>query len=148
MLKKDPHPDYPPEEGCYLRGNDRSPVAVVTILITDEDKVPKEIEDLVKTGIESGAALSGTVQTPNIGFEKIVCNIISNPNIRYIVLTGPESPSHSTGQAFKDLMEKGVTEKRKIKSTNSAYATLYNLPMEWIERFRKQITLITDFHSG
>lgn len=28
MLKKDPHPDYPTEEGCYLRGNDYSPVVV------------------------------------------------------------------------------------------------------------------------
>ena len=23
---------YPPEEGCYLRGNDNSPVAVIVIL--------------------------------------------------------------------------------------------------------------------
>lgn len=24
--------EYPPEEGCYLRGNDNSPVAVIVIL--------------------------------------------------------------------------------------------------------------------
>ena len=28
MLKVDPAPDYPTEEGRYLRGNDFSPVAV------------------------------------------------------------------------------------------------------------------------
>ncbi len=145
MLKVDPHPDYPPEEGRYLRGNDKSPVAVIVILITDEDKISKDIEELVKAGVESGAALSGTVQTPNIGFEKIVCNIIANPNIRYVVLTGPASPGHKTGEAFKDLIKKGVTEKKKIKDTNAMYATLYNLPIEWIERFRKQVTLI-DLH--
>ena len=71
MLKVSPHPDYPPEEGRYLRGNDRSPVAVVVILITDEDKIPKDIEELVMAGVEAGAALSGIVQTANIGFEKI-----------------------------------------------------------------------------
>jgi len=30
MLKVNPHPDYPPKEGRYVRGNDFSPVAVQT----------------------------------------------------------------------------------------------------------------------
>jgi len=30
-----------------------------------------------------GAALAGTLQTENIGIEKIVANIASNPNIRH-----------------------------------------------------------------
>ena len=29
ISKSQPAADYPPEEGCYLRGNDYSPVAVV-----------------------------------------------------------------------------------------------------------------------
>jgi tetrahydromethanopterin S-methyltransferase subunit A len=78
MLKVSPHQDYPPEEGRYLRGNDSSPVAVAIILNNDADKVPPEVEKLVRAGVESGAALSGTVQTENIGFEKIVCNIVAN----------------------------------------------------------------------
>lgn len=69
MLKVRPHPEYPPEEGRYLRGNDFSPVAVAIVLNTDEDKIPPEIEHLVRVGVETGAALSGTVQTPNIEFE-------------------------------------------------------------------------------
>jgi len=61
MLKVDPHSDYPPEEGRYLRGNDFSPVAIAIILNTDADKISPEVEKLVRAGIESGAALSGTV---------------------------------------------------------------------------------------
>ena len=38
MLKVKPHPDYPPEEGRYVRGNDASPVAAVVILNCDADK--------------------------------------------------------------------------------------------------------------
>ncbi len=72
MLKVKAHPDYPPEEGRYIRGNDASPVVCAIILCDDADKIPPEIENLVRTGIESGAALSGTVQTENIGFEKII----------------------------------------------------------------------------
>jgi len=47
MLKVKTHPDYPPEEGRYIRGNDASPVAVAIILCSDADKIPPEIENLV-----------------------------------------------------------------------------------------------------
>ncbi len=142
MLKVDPHPDYPPEDGRYLRGNDYSPVAVAIILTRDEDKIPLEIENLVRVGIETGAALSGTVQTENIGFEKIVCNIVANPNIRYLILGGPESEGHLTGEALKALLFHGVDEKKRILGTESPHPFLFNLSIEMIERFRKQLSLI------
>jgi tetrahydromethanopterin S-methyltransferase subunit A len=142
MLKISPHPDYPPEEGRYLRGNDASPVAVAIILNTDADKIPLHIEKMVRAGIESGAALSGTVQTENIGFEKIICNIVANTNIRYLVLGGPESEAHLTGAALKSFMKNGVDEKKRIIGTGAPHPFLFNLPREFIERFRKQVTLI------
>ncbi|HUV08946.1 MAG TPA: tetrahydromethanopterin S-methyltransferase subunit A [Spirochaetia bacterium] len=142
MLKVKPHPDYPPEEGRYLRGNDFSPAVVVVILNREQEKIPHEIEELVRVGVESGAALAGTVQTENIGFEKIICNVIANPNIRYAILTGPESEGHLTGEAFKALLNKGVDEKKRILGTDAPHPLLYNLPMEFIERFRKQVSLI------
>jgi tetrahydromethanopterin S-methyltransferase subunit A len=142
MLKVNPHPDYPPEEGTYIRGNDFSPVAVAVILNCDGDKIPPELEKLVRVGIESGAALSGTVQTENIGFEKIVCNVVANSNIRYLVLGGPESEGHLTGEALKALIFNGVDEKKRIIGTNAPHPFLFNLPIELIERFRKQLALI------
>jgi len=142
MLKVNPHPDYPPEEGTYLRGNDYSPVAVAVILNCDADKIPPEIEKLVRAGIESGAALAGTVQTENIGFEKIVCNIVANPNMRYLILAGPESEGHLTGEAMKALLSNGVDEKKRIAGTSAPHPFLFNLPMEMIDRFRKQLSLI------
>lgn len=142
MLKVDPHPDYPPEEGCYIRGNDRSPVSVCIILKWDQDKVPPEIEALVRAGAESGAALSGTLQTENIGLEKVICNIVSNPNIRYLVLGGPESEGHLTGEAIKALFENGVDEKKRIIGTESPHPFLFNISNEMIERFREQLTLV------
>jgi tetrahydromethanopterin S-methyltransferase subunit A len=142
MLKVSPHPDYPPEEGRYLRGNDVSPVAVAIILNTDADKIPLHIEKMVRAGIESGAALSGTVQTENIEFEKIICNIVANTNIRYLVLGGPESEAHLTGAALKAFMKNGVDEKKHIIGTEAPHPFLFNLPREFIERFRKQVMLI------
>jgi len=142
LLKVDPHPDYPPEDGRYLRGNDFSPAAVAIILTTDEDKIPHELETLVRVGIETGAALSGTVQTENIGFEKIICNIVANPNIRYLIIGGPESWGHSTGEALKALINQGVDEKKRIIGTNAPHPFLFNLSMKMIERFRKQLSVI------
>ena len=48
MLKVQPALSYPPEEGRYLRGNDYSPVAVAVILIYDQEKIPPDIENLVR----------------------------------------------------------------------------------------------------
>ncbi len=130
-------PDYPTEEGRYLRGNDFSPVAVAIILNQDEDKIPPDIQALVRAGWESGAALSGTIQTPNIGFEKMISNLVANPNVRYLILGGPESTGHLTGEALKALFLHGVDEKKRIMGTEASHAALFNLPKEKIERFRQ-----------
>ncbi len=136
------HPDYPPEEGRYVRGNDYSPAAVVIILNCDEDKIPPEIELLVRAGLEGGAALSGTLQTPSVGLEKVICNVVANPNIRHLILSGPESEGHLTGDALKALVKNGVDDKKRIMGTEALHPWLYNIPLEFIERFRKQVNLI------
>lgn len=149
MQKVQPHPDYPPEEGRYLRGNDYSPAAVIIILTYDAEAIPPEIEKLVRTGVEAGAALSGTLQTANIGIEKVICNIVANPNIRYLILGGPESEGHKTGDAIRALFRNGVDEKKRIIGTTGLSAYLYNVPMVFIDRFRSQLTLVDcQFQDG
>lgn len=142
MLKVKPHPDYPLEEGRFVRGNDFSPAAVAIILNRDADKIPSDLEMLVRAGVESGAALSGTVQTPNIGLEKMICNIVANPNIRYLVLGGPESEGHRTGEALKALIANGIDDKKTIIGTAAPFPTLFNVSREAVERFRRQVTLV------
>jgi hypothetical protein len=71
--------------------------------------------------------------------EKIVCNIVANPNIRYIVLCGRESAGHLPGESLLALMQNGVTETKQIIGTEAPTPHLYNIPMELIERFRAQI---------
>ena len=140
--KVSPHKDYPVEEGMYIRGNDFSSVAVTIILNAPAYNIPSELEKLVQAGIDGGAALSGMLQTENIGIEKVVCNIVANPNIRYLVVGGPESEGHLTGEAMKALLQNGIDDKRRIIGTNAPVPLLLNLPMEYIDRFRKQLTLV------
>lgn len=133
--------DWPIENGKYLLSNPLSPVGVVVILAAPYDKMPKETEELVRAGVEKGAGISGTLQTANIGIEKIVVNLISNPNIRYLILLGKES-GHFPADALKALFRDGVDGKGYILNTKAPTAILKNIPREATERLRKQIQLI------
>ena len=148
MRKVELSSEYPLEEGRYLRGNDYSPVAVVVILIHPADRVPPGIETLVRTGVENGAALSGTLQTENIGLEKIICNIVANSNVRYVVLAGPESPRHRTGEALVALFKNGIDQRKRIVGTKAPTPYLFNIPAEQVERFRKQVKLVNLLNEG
>jgi tetrahydromethanopterin S-methyltransferase subunit A len=149
MLKVGPVGDYPTEAGCFLRGNDYSPVAVVVLLNApygtlppEVQSIPPEIEKLVRVAIETGAALAGTLQTENIGIEKIICNIVGNANIRYLVLCGEEVNGHNTGTALKALIKEGINDKRTIVGSQAKTPYLFNIPLEAIKRFREQTTLV------
>ena len=148
VKKAEPAAGYPPEEGCYLRGNDYSPVAVVVILRWMREETPPDIERLVRVAVESGAALAGTLQTENIGLEKVVCNIVSNPNIRYLVVCGPESPGHLVGDAILALAKNGTDDRKRIIGTEAPTPYLFNIPPEFVERFREQVTVIDLVNEG
>jgi tetrahydromethanopterin S-methyltransferase subunit A len=149
VLKVIPVSDYPTEAGCFLRGNDYSPVAVVVLLNApygtlppEVQSIPSEIEKLVRMAIETGAALSGTLQTENIGIEKIVCNLVGNPNIRYLVLCGKEVEGHNSGSALKALIREGIEDKKTIVGSQGKTPYLFNTPLEAIKRIREQTTLV------
>ena len=141
-------PDYPPEEGCYLRGNDFSPVAVVVILKWTREETPPEIEQLVRTAVESGAALAGTPQTENIGLEKVICNVVANPNIRYLIVCGPESPGHLVGQTIAALVKDGMDERKRIVGSKAPTPYLFNIPGQFVTRFCKQVSVIDLINEG
>ncbi|MBL7119626.1 MAG: tetrahydromethanopterin S-methyltransferase subunit A [Dehalococcoidia bacterium] len=142
MLKVTPPDGYPPEEGRYARGNDFSPVAVCVILDDFDFKIPPGLQELVMAGLDAGAALSGMLQTENVGMEKMICNIVANPNIRYIVLCGRESSGHLPGESLLLLKQNGVDEGNRIVGSGAPTPYLHNIPVEVIDRFNKQIVSI------
>ncbi|NQT47854.1 MAG: hypothetical protein HQ578_02635 [Chloroflexi bacterium] len=144
MLKVTPPEGYPPEEGRYARGNDFSPVAVCVILDDFDFKIPLRLQELVMAGLDTGAALSGMLQTENVGTEKMLCNIVANPNIRYIVLCGRESAGHLPGQTLLALKQNGVDGRQRVVRSEAPTPNLSNIPLEVISRFREQIVTIVD----
>ena len=125
---------WPVTPGRYVVGNKSSCVAICTLASIDLiDKLKDYLNEI---------AIVGKAVTENIGIEKIVLNIISNPNIRFIILCGRESYGHYVGQAIISLIENGVEEDGRIKGAKGPLATLKNLSKEQIETFRKQIKAI------
>nr|MDO8134255.1 tetrahydromethanopterin S-methyltransferase subunit A [Candidatus Njordarchaeum guaymaensis] len=142
ISKVKPPADYPPEEGRYIRGNDYSSVAVAAILDTFDSSIPVEVNEILKVAIDGGAALAGSVQTENIGIEKIITNIVANPNIRYLIICGREVEGHRAGDALKALIKEGVNGSRAIRGTRAPKPYLFNISMDAVERFRKQVVVV------
>ena len=117
-------------------------MAVCVILDTFDFAIPPELNELAMSAADSGAALSGMLQTENIGLEKMICNIAANPNIRYIVLCGRESSGHLPGEALLALKRNGVDDAKRIIGSKALTPHLSNIPTELIDRFNQQIISI------
>ena len=128
--KKSPADGWPVISGDYIVGDPESPVAVTTLASHIEAEL-------------SGAAIAGPCKTENLGIEKVVANIISNPNIRFLILAGAEVQGHITGQSFKALHENGADpDKKKIIGATGAIPFVENVPLEGVERFQQQLELV------
>jgi tetrahydromethanopterin S-methyltransferase subunit A len=126
-----PASNWPIVKGDYFFGDPESPVAVVTL----GSHFGKVFTDI-------GAAIEGTAKTENIGLEKVIVNIISNPNIRFLILCGSEIMGHVTGQSLEALYKNGVKEGRIIDA-QGAIPFIENLNEEHLERFQKQVEFIS-----
>jgi tetrahydromethanopterin S-methyltransferase subunit A len=134
--KKSPASGWPIIQGDYISGSPESCVAVCTFG-----------SHLDEQGIcDKGAAMCGSCKTENLGLEKLIANVISNPNIRFIIFCGTEVKGHLSGQSLKALHENGV-EGGKIVGSKGAIAFIENLDNAAIERFREQVEVIDIMES-
>ncbi|OPY48717.1 MAG: Tetrahydromethanopterin S-methyltransferase subunit A 1 [Methanosaeta sp. PtaU1.Bin112] len=118
---------WPPVRGDYLVGTATCGVAVVTLA---SPIYPK------------GAAICGQCKTENLGVEKIVANVISNCNIRILILCGVESKGHLPGNTILALHRNGIDEQGRIIGSMGAIPFIQNLPAGAIERFQQQVQLV------
>lgn len=124
---------WPLETGDYAVGDSQLPVAVVTLGSKMNDDV-----------VARGAAIAGPLHTENLGIEKVVANTVSNPNLRFVIVCGSEVQGHITGKTMEALYENGIDpEKKSIIGSPGAIPFVENLSIEAVERFQKQITLIS-----
>ncbi len=131
--KKEPVEGWPVINGDYVVGDPKSCVAGATLA--------SHIEDVL---VDAGAAIAGPCKTENLGIEKMLANLISNPNIRFLVLCGSEVQGHITGQSIEALHANGVDpDKRKIINATGAIPFIENIPDDAIERFQQQLEIVS-----
>ncbi len=120
---------WPPAPGDYEVGDPTLPVAICTL--GKKFDVPVDY------------AIIGTCKTENIGIERVIINVISNSNIRFFILAGPEIPGHRTGSSLRSLYHNGIDpDTRKIIDAEGAIPYIENIPLEAVERFRSQVKII------
>lgn len=125
-------------EGNYLVGNPSSSIAVCTLADTD---LPSELSSI---GILEHIAIIGPLATENLGIEHVVRNIVTNPDISFLVLCGRDSRGHQAGQAIKSLKENGVEGNRRIIGALGPRSVLKNISDEELEAFRKHVIVVDE----
>lgn len=114
--------------GDFVRGDTKNCVAVA--LLNTDYKPPETV------------ALYGLLKTENIGVEKIVANIISNPFIRYLILCGDDIRGHRSGKSLVALHKYGIDENHRIINAPGAIPYIENIGTDSIERFQQQVEVI------
>jgi tetrahydromethanopterin S-methyltransferase subunit A len=87
-------------------------------------------------------AIVGKTETENIGIDKVVKNIITNPGIQYLVLAGKETEGHLSGRTLLALKENGIDANGRVVGSPGKRPILRNVSAEEIEAFREQVQLI------
>jgi len=120
--------EYYPWGGDFTICSEKGCVAVVLLNI---DYIPPK-----------SVAIYGPLKTENIGIEKVVANVISNPHIRYLIVCGDDIRGHRSGKSLISLNKNGIDGQHRIIEAPGAIPYIENLQEEAIQRFQNQIKII------
>jgi tetrahydromethanopterin S-methyltransferase subunit A len=123
---------WPFVPGTYFVADPAAPVAVTTLGSV-------ALAEEVSNSPPQGLCIVGKVETENIGIEKIIKNVISNPAIRYLICAGNEPPKHLTGATMMALVKQGVDERNRINGAPGMRPVLPNTSVEEVRAFRRQV---------
>ncbi len=129
---------FPPFPGSYQIIRYQAPVAICAL---------NSKNLLAELGRSQHPALSiiGSLNTENLGIERVIRNSISNPNIRYLILCGEDSEQrigHLPGQSLLSLFQNGVDSSNRIIGALGKRPVLKNVSSEEIGHFREQVEVI------
>lgn len=106
------------------------------------------MEEIKDVGLLEQVAIVGTLTTENLGIERLIRNIVTNPSIRYLILCGKDSRGHKAGQAVLALKSKGIGEQRQIIGAVGPRPILKNLSQEELNAFNSYVTVIDEIRTN
>ena len=129
---------WPPLPGAYTVLRYHSPVAICTL--TDE-----ALATSIARKAAPDIAIVGTLQTENLGIERLILNILANPNIRFLILCGADSQQavgHLPGQSLVSLAHSGIDSNARILGARGKRPILRNLSLDAVDYFRHSVEVI------
>lgn len=126
--------NWPALKGTYRIINPEGDIAVLS-------RASLELPKNESFNNSSRICIIGSCVTENVGLDKLITNIVTNPRIRHIIICGRESKGHNVGDALIKLKEKGIDNNQRIIDATGDDARL-KIPKKMIEHFRKQIRII------
>lgn len=129
---------WPPLPGSYVALRYHTPVAVCTL--TDEVLMRALADDA-----DAAVAIVGTMQTENLGVERLITNVLANPNIRFLIVCGADSRQaigHLPGQSLVALAQNGLDEHSRIVGARGKRPVVRNISREAVEHFRRTVEVV------
>ncbi len=127
--------DWPPVVGEYHVIDRAAPVAVSTL-------ASPALAEVLAERRPAGLAIVGKTETENIGLDKVIKNVITNPALHFLIVAGLEPQGHQTGQALVALAANGVDESGRIIGALGKRPILRNVTLAEIEAFRAQVQVV------
>ncbi len=130
---------WPPLPGGYHVVRYRAPVAVSTLNSA-------ELAARLARRAPEGIAIIGTLHTENLGIERVIRNVLANPNIRFLLLCGEDTQQvvgHLPGQSLASLFREGIDERGRIRGARGRRPILKNVRREQVDAFVRQVELVS-----
>lgn len=136
--------------GFEVRENTLFPVPGEYFALCDGEGCPVAVSTLASVGLAQELAdlkpkelcVVGKTETENIGVDKIIKNIVSNPTIQFLLLTGKDSEGHYSGKTLLALAANGVDDHMRVIGSPGKRPVLKNVTCEEVEAFRKQVQVV------
>lgn len=129
---------WPLLPGAYHVLRYQAPVAVCTL---NSSELAGEIRDVLPAGL----SIVGTMHTENLGIERAIRNVNSNPHIRFLILCGQDTEQrigHLPGQSLSALFVNGIDERSRIIGALGKRPVLKNIAAGEVAAFRQTVELI------
>ncbi|MCK6544466.1 DUF4346 domain-containing protein [Myxococcota bacterium] len=129
---------WPPLPGEYDVLRYRAPVAVCALGSV-------ELAASLERAAPPGLSIVGTMHTENLGIERVIRNVLANPNIRFLILCGEDTQraiGHLPGQSLASLFRNGIDERGRIVGAKGKRPTLKNVTADQVRAFLRQVELL------
>ncbi len=129
---------WPPLPGSYRVLRYQAPVAICALN-------SEQMIDHVTAADAGAVSIAGTLQTENLGIERLITNVLANPFIRFVVVCGADSQKaigHLPGQSLVALAREGINASGRIIDAKGKRPVLRNLEAAAVDHFRRTVEVI------